>query len=297
MRSEEMDFGRLMTAMVTPFNENLEIDYDVLVQLVEHLIATKTETIVVSGTTGESPTLSDEEKLNLFAEVVKLAKGRIKVIAGTGSNDTNKTIRFTKETEKTGVDGIMLVTPYYNKPSQEGLYNHFKSVAMESKLPIMIYNIPSRAGINIKAETIIRLSKIDNIFAVKEASGDIVQISEIIKYTDDNFYLYSGDDKFNLPVLAVGGYGSVSVASHVVGKQLSEMTNSFVQGDIVNAMAIHLKLINLFEGIFITSNPSPIKDLLIQNGINVGGVRLPLMSVNAEQSNILREIYKKAIET
>lgn len=292
-----MDFGRLMTAMVTPFNENLEIDYDVLVQLVEHLIATKTETIVVSGTTGESPTLSDEEKLNLFAEVVKLAKGRIKVIAGTGSNDTNKTIRFTKETEKTGVDGIMLVTPYYNKPSQEGLYNHFKSVAMESKLPIMIYNIPSRAGINIKAETIIRLSKIDNIFAVKEASGDIVQISEIIKYTDDNFYLYSGDDKFNLPVLAVGGYGSVSVASHVVGKQLSEMTNSFVQGDIVNAMAIHLKLINLFEGIFITSNPSPIKDLLIQNGINVGGVRLPLMSVNAEQSNILREIYKKAIET
>lgn len=292
-----MDFGRLMTAMVTPFNENLEIDYDVLVQLVEHLIATKTETIVVSGTTGESPTLSDEEKLNLFAEVVKLAKGRIKVIAGTGSNDTNKTIRFTKKTEKTGVDGIMLVTPYYNKPSQEGLYNHFKSVAMESKLPIMIYNIPSRAGINIKAETIIRLSKIDNIFAVKEASGDIVQISEIIKYTDDNFYLYSGDDKFNLPVLAVGGYGSVSVASHVVGKQLSEMTNSFVQGDIVNAMAIHLKLINLFEGIFITSNPSPIKDLLIQNGINVGGVRLPLMSVNAEQSNILREIYKKAIET
>lgn len=291
-----MDFGRLMTAMVTPFNENLEIDYDVLVQLVEHLIETKTDTIVVSGTTGESPTLSDEEKIALFTEVVKLANGRVKVIAGTGTNDTNKTINFTKEAEKTGVDGFMLVTPYYNKPSQEGLYMHFKAVAAATELPIMIYNIPSRAGINISAQTIIELSKIDNIFAVKEACGDIVQISEIIKYTDDDFYLYSGDDKFNLAVLAVGGYGCVSVASHVVGRQISEMTNHYVEGDIASATAIHLGLIDLFEGIFITSNPSPIKELLNQIGINVGGVRLPLMSVNAEQAIILREIYKKAIE-
>lgn len=288
-----MDFGRVMTAMVTPFNENLEIDYDVLAQLVEHLIESGTETIVVSGTTGESPTLSDEEKLALFTEVVRLANGRVKVIAGTGSNNTSKTVHFTKEAEKTGVDGFMLVTPYYNKPSQEGLYNHFRIIADSTELPIMIYNIPSRAGINVKADTIIKLSKIDNIFAVKEASGDIVQVSEIIKYTDNNFYLYSGDDKFNLAVLAVGGYGCVSVASHIVGKQISKMTYSYVQGNVVDAATIHLSLINLFEGIFITSNPSPIKELLIQNGIDVGGVRPPLMSVSVEQADFLREIYKK----
>lgn len=288
-----MDFGRVMTAMVTPFNENLEIDYDVLAQLVEHLIESGTETIVVSGTTGESPTLSDEEKLALFTEVVRLANGKVKVIAGTGSNNTSKTVHFTKEAEKTGVDGFMLVTPYYNKPSQEGLYNHFRTIADSTELPIMIYNIPSRAGINVKADTIIKLSKIDNIFAVKEASGDIVQVSEIIKYTDNNFYLYSGDDKFNLAVLAVGGYGCVSVASHIVGKQISKMTYSYVQGNVVDAATIHLSLINLFEGIFITSNPSPIKELLIQNGIDVGGVRPPLMSVSVEQADFLREIYKK----
>ncbi len=289
-----MNFGRLMTAMVTPFNDNLEIDYDVLAQLVEHLIETKTETIVVSGTTGESPTLSDEEKLALFTEVVRLAQGRVKVIAGTGSNDTSKTILFTKEAEKTGVDGFMLVTPYYNRPSQEGLYNHFKAAAAATELPIMIYNIPSRAGVNITAQTIIKLAEIDNIFAVKEASGDIVQISEIIKYTANDFYLYSGDDKFNLAALAVGGYGCVSVASHVVGNQISKMTNDYLQNDVTSAAATHIKLINLFEAIFITSNPSPIKELLIQNGINVGGVRPPLMSVNAEQANLLRAVYKKA---
>jgi len=288
-----MEFGRLMTAMVTPFKENLEINYEVVAELVEHLITTKTETIVVSGTTGESPTLSDEEKLELFSAVVKQAKGRAKVIAGTGSNDTKKTIAFTKKAVETGIDGIMLVTPYYNKPSQEGLYQHFKAVATAVDLPIMIYNIPSRAGINISADVIIRLSKIDNIFAVKEASGDIVQISQIIKNTAEDFYLYSGDDKFNLTVLAVGGYGYVSVASHVVGKQLNEMTESFLDGNVRRAAELHLQLIDLFDGIFVTSNPSPIKELLIQSGINVGGVRPPLMTVNEEQSKFLKAIYSK----
>lgn len=286
-----MGFGRLMTAMVTPFNEELEIDYGVVANLVDHLIATGTETIVVSGTTGESPTLSDAEKLDLFAAVVSQAKGRAKVIAGTGSNNTEKTVEFTKQAAQTGVDGIMLVTPYYNKPSQEGLYQHFKRVATAVNLPIMVYNIPSRAGINVTAETIIRLSKIENIFAVKEASGDIVQISQIIKNTADDFYLYSGDDKFNLPVLAVGGYGYVSVASHVVGRELTEMTNYYLNGEIDRAADLHLKLIDLFDGIFVTSNPSPIKELLTQIGIQVGGVRPPLMPVTAEQAEFLKTIF------
>ncbi len=286
-----MGFGRLMTAMVTPFNEELEIDYGVVANLVDHLIATGTETIVVSGTTGESPTLSDAEKLDLFAAVVSQAKGRAKVIAGTGSNNTEKTVEFTKQAAQTGVDGIMLVTPYYNKPSQEGLYQHFKRVATAVNLPIMVYNIPSRAGINVTAETIIRLSKIENIFAVKEASGDIVQISQIIKNTADDFYLYSGDDKFNLPVLAVGGYGYVSVASHVVGRELTEMTNYYLNGEIDRAADLHLKLIDLFDGIFVTSNPSPIKELLTQIGIQVGGVRPPLMPVTADQAEFLKTIF------
>lgn len=286
-----MGFGRLMTAMVTPFNEELEIDYGVVANLVDHLIATGTETIVVSGTTGESPTLSDAEKLDLFAAVVRQAKSRAKVIAGTGSNNTEKTVEFTKQAAQTGVDGIMLVTPYYNKPSQEGLYQHFKRVATAVNLPIMVYNIPSRAGINVTAETIIRLSKIENIFAVKEASGDIVQISQIIKNTADDFYLYSGDDKFNLPVLAVGGYGYVSVASHVVGRELTEMTNYYLNGEIDRAADLHLKLIDLFDGIFVTSNPSPIKELLTQIGIQVGGVRPPLMPVTADQAEFLKTIF------
>lgn len=288
-----MDFGRLMTAMVTPFDEKMEINFVAVEKLVNHLIATGTDTIVVSGTTGESPTLTSDEKISLFEKVVKFANGNAKVIAGTGSNDTKRSIELTKRAELTGIDGIMLVTPYYNKPSQEGLLYHFNAIANETKLPVMIYNIPSRAGINISADTIIKLSKTSNIFAVKEASGDIVQMSEIIKNTDDDFRLYSGDDKYNLPVLAIGGYGSVSVASHVCGLEIKEMIEKFINGDIKASTALHLKLIPIFEGIFITSNPSPIKELLNQLGLNVGSVRPPLMKVNNEQAVFLNNIYKQ----
>ncbi len=288
-----MSFGRLMTAMVTPFDEKLEININETERLVNHLIENGTETIVVAGTTGESPTLTSDEKILLFEKVVEFAKGKVKVIAGTGSNNTKTSIELTKRAEQTGVDGIMLVTPYYNKPSQEGLYYHFNTIANETKLPVMIYNIPSRAGINISADTIIKLSKTSNIFSVKEASGDIVQMSEIIQNTEDDFFLYSGDDKFNLPVLAIGGYGSVSVASHVCGLEIKKMIEDFFNGDIISSSKLHLKLISIFEGIFITSNPSPIKELLNQIGLNVGTVRPPLMKVNKEQSDFLRNIYKQ----
>ncbi|TCS83001.1 4-hydroxy-tetrahydrodipicolinate synthase [Tepidibacillus fermentans] len=290
-----MDFGRLITAMVTPFNKKMEVDFVRTKQLVEHLIQTGTETIVVAGTTGESPTLSTEEKLQLFEKVLDFTQGRAKVIAGTGSNDTRSSITLTKKAEAIGVDGVMIVAPYYNKPSQDGIYQHFKAIAAETQLPIMIYNIPGRTGINIQTDTIVKLSQIENIVAVKEASGDLSQMSEILAKTSENFYLYSGDDKLTLPVLSIGGHGVVSVASHVVGNQMKEMIDAYFTGDVKKAASYHQKLLPLFEGIFITSNPVPIKELLNEIGIQVGSVRLPLVPAKKEQSEIVRSIYHNII--
>lgn len=286
-----MNFGRLITAMVTPFDKNLEIDLLETKNLVEHLIKNGSQSIVVAGTTGESPTITNQEKLLLFENVLRFSDGRAKVIAGTGSNCTKSTIELTKSAEKIGVDGIMLVAPYYNKPSQEALFKHFEAVANETSLPVMIYNIPSRTGINISAATTIKLSKVANIVSVKEASGNINQMCEIIKNTNDDFYLYSGDDNFTLPVLAIGGYGCVSVASHIVGNQIRQMIDYYVSGEVKKAAEINLKLTTIFKGIFITSNPSPIKELLIQNGINVGSVRAPLLDVTKEEADYLKKIY------
>ncbi|OEG00493.1 4-hydroxy-tetrahydrodipicolinate synthase [Vulcanibacillus modesticaldus] len=291
-----LDFGRLVTAMVTPFNQDQEIDLKETKKLVDHLIATGTEAIVVAGTTGESPTLTKDEKLLLFEKVLEFANGRAKVIAGTGTNNTKTSIELTKAAEQIGVDGVMLVAPYYNKPSQEGLYNHFKAIAAETKLPIMIYNIPGRTGVNIQAKTLIELSKIDNIVSVKEASGDLTQMGEIIKNTADDFYLYSGDDKLTLPVLSIGGYGIVSVASHLVGDQMKDMINSYLKGNNSLAASIHLDLLEFFEAIFVAPNPAPIKYLLNNNGFNVGSVRLPLVTVTDEQSNYLNQVYQKIMD-
>ncbi|GBF11298.1 4-hydroxy-tetrahydrodipicolinate synthase [Tepidibacillus infernus] len=288
-----MDFGRLITAMVTPFNQKLEIDLEKTKNLVNHLINTGTETIVVAGTTGESPTLTKNEKLLLFEKVIEFADGRAKVIAGTGTNDTKSSIELTKQAEEIGVDGVMLVAPYYNKPSQEGLYQHFKSIAEETALPIMIYNIPGRTGINIQAKTMVQLASISNIVAVKEASGDLTQMAEIIANVPSDFYLYSGDDKLTLPVLAIGGHGIVSVASHVVGNEMKEMIDHYFKGNVKEAALEHLRLLPLFEAIFITSNPAPIKALLEEIGIKAGSVRLPLVSVTREQIQFVTNIYNR----
>lgn len=288
-----MDFGRLITAMVTPFNNSLEIDYDKTKILVKHLIETGTESIVVAGTTGESPTLTKDEKIDLFTRVVEFSEGKAKVIAGTGTNSTKSSIELTQAAEKAGVDGIMLVAPYYNKPSQEGIYLHFKAIASETGLPIMIYNIPGRTGININASTMVKLAQIDNIVAVKEASGDLAQMSEIIRNTPDDFYLYSGDDKLTLPVLSIGGYGIVSVASHAVGKEMKEMINYYLNGNTKEAALLHQRLTAFFEGIFITANPSPIKYLLNHIGVEVGSVRLPLVELNSEQAKYIQRVYSE----
>ena len=288
----ELTFGRLVTAMVTPFDQDLNIDLAQTEKLVEHLITTGTEAIVVAGTTGESPTLTTEEKILLFEKVVEYARGRVKVIAGTGTNSTKSTIELTKKAEALGVDGAMLVAPYYNKPSQDGLYQHFEAVAKETRLPLMIYNIPGRTGINIQAATMIKLSRISNIVAVKEASGDLTQMAEIIASTPDHFQLYSGDDKLTLPVLAIGGYGIVSVASHSVGLKMQDMIQSYLNGNVKEASKLHLRLTPFFEAIFVTSNPVPIKDVLNKNGLNVGSVRLPLVPPTTEQSNFVNQAYK-----
>lgn len=211
-----MNFGNVLTAMVTPFNESNELDLEKTEQLVEYLIANGSDGLVVGGTTGEWPTLTEEEKLQLFEQVVKVVNGRAKVIAGTGTNSTESSIAITKEASKTGVDGIMLVTPYYNKPSQEGLYQHFKAIADATTLPIMLYNIPGRSVVDMSTETTIRLSKIDNIVCTKDATGDLDRMSEIIEQTDNDFSLYCGDDGLTLPSLAVGSAGVVSVAAHVL---------------------------------------------------------------------------------
>lgn len=284
-----MDFGQLITAMVTPFDERGEIDFDATKNLLEHLINTGTDAVVVAGTTGESPTLSTEEKLELFSFVIKEANGRIPVIAGTGTNNTKASIELTKEAEKLGADGIMLVAPYYNRPNQDGLYAHFKAIAEETDLPIMIYNIPGRTACNIEVDTIVKLSEIDNIVSVKEASGNLDAMAEIIERTKDGFVLYSGDDSLTLPVLAIGGKGIVSVASHIVGDAMKEMIEAFNRGDIAKAGAIHRKLLPTFKALFSAPSPAPLKAVLNLTGIPVGDVRLPLVPLNEEQVEALKQ--------
>ncbi|MEQ2526539.1 4-hydroxy-tetrahydrodipicolinate synthase [Robertmurraya yapensis] len=281
-------FGRVSTAMVTPFDNKGHIDFAKTTQLIKYLIENGTESLVVAGTTGESPTLTKEEKIALFQHVVKVVDKRIPVIAGTGSNNTYASIELTKKAEQLGVDGIMVVGPYYNKPNQEGLYQHFKAIAESTTLPVMVYNIPSRSVVNISPETIIRLSKIPNIVAVKEASGDLSAMTNIISNTDDDFYLYSGDDSLALPVLSIGGAGVISVASHIIGNELQEMVQAFLDGDTKRAAKLHQELLPTMVELFKAPNPVPVKTALQLKGLNVGSVRLPLVPLTeAERNNLI----------
>ncbi|WP_124727524.1 4-hydroxy-tetrahydrodipicolinate synthase [Staphylospora marina] len=271
-----MQFGRLITAMATPFTRDLSIDWPRLGELIERLIESGNDAIVVSGTTAESPALSHDEKLELFRFTKEKVAGRVKVIAGTGSNNTADSIRLTKEAEEIGVDGVMLVSPYYNKPSQEGLYLHFKAVAESTRLPVMLYNVPGRTSVNMSVETTVRLARLDNVVAVKEASGDLNQISRLVASLPEGVAVYSGDDNLTLPILAVGGVGVVSVASHLVGREMKEMMESFFAGDHQKALAIHQKLLPVFNGLFVTTSPVPLKYAMARLGWCEPHVRLPL---------------------
>jgi len=288
------NLGNLLTAMVTPFDEDLQVDYDRAAQLAVKLITEGNDGLVVTGTTGESPTLSDEEKLELY-RVVKDAVGDVTVIAGTGSNNHEHTVKLSQKAAGTGVDGIMLVGPYYNKPSQEGFYQHFSRAAAAVDLPVIVYNVPGRTSKNIEASTIIRLAEdVPNIVAVKEASGDLGQISEICAGTPDDFVVYSGDDSMTLPILAIGGQGIISVVAHVVAAEMLEMISAFHDWDTRRAWQVHHKLLPIFDAAFLPSgNPPCIKRALQVCGFDCGGVRLPLVEASDEDTASIRRVCQE----
>ncbi len=291
-----MTFGRILTAMVTPMNEALEVDYEEAKRLAQYLVNHGSDGVVVCGTTGESPTVTDEEKVELF-RVVKEALGQKTVIAGVGSYSTAASIALANKAATTGVDGLLVVVPYYNKPSQEGMFQHFKAIAEATSLPLMLYNIPSRTSVNLLPETVKRLSEISNIVALKESAGSLDQVSELKRMLPSTFSIYSGDDSMTLPMLALGCNGIVSVAAHVVGEEMKEMVDAWFDGDTALATRWHLDLFPIFKGIFVTSNPVPIKFLMNMIGIKAGGVRLPLAKATPEEMKFLKELiedFKKA---
>ncbi len=277
----EQTFGKVITAMVTPFDQQGNVNYEMAEKLAVHLVNNGSDSLLVSGTTGESPTLSWSEKCQLFKVVKKAVGNKAKVLAGTGGNSTQHAIEMTQEVAKMGLDGSLQVVPYYNKPPQEGLYEHFKKIAETvGNFPIMLYNIPGRSGTNMSPETTAKLAKIDNIVAIKEASGNLEQACKIRRMTDSSFLIYAGDDFLTLPLLTVGGVGVVSVASHLVGLQMQEMIAAYNQQQGSQASQINVKLFPLFKVLFCTSNPLPIKAALNLQGWDVGGVRLPLVSIS-----------------
>ncbi|SDC88078.1 4-hydroxy-tetrahydrodipicolinate synthase [Paenibacillus sp. UNCCL117] len=289
-----MDFGRLITAMVTPFDEQMSIDWAQFERIFNYLIdEQQSDSLVICGTTGESPTLNEEEKLQLFEAAVRQADGRVKIIAGTGSYDTAHSIHLSKEAEKRGVDALLLVAPYYSRPSQEGLYQHFKAIAEAVNIPVILYNVPGRTGVNIDADTTIRLSQIPNIVATKDCA-DTDQLTQIVSGAASGFLVYSGDDSAALPALAVGAHGIVSVASHVIGKEMKSMINSYLQGNVREAAELHGKLLPVFRGLFFcphrVPSPAPVKHALKLKGLTAGGVRLPLVDVTEQEGQFIASL-------
>ena len=288
-----MSFGELITAMVTPFDKNNKINLEKASQLMEYLVKNGSDGILLAGTTGESATLTDEEKIELFNLGVKRFKSKTKIIAGTGTYDTGHSVELSIEAQKAGVDCLLCVTPYYNKPSQAGLYRHFEAIASSVKIPVIIYNVPSRTSCNIMAKTVIELSKIENIIGIKEASTDFKQIAEIIGGADEDFLVYSGNDGDTLPMLSLGAHGVISVASHLVGNEIKKMIRAFKNGKTDEAAKLHNWLLDIFYGIFISTNPVPIKTALNLKGMDAGGVRLPLCEMTEEELNLFKKILGK----
>lgn len=287
-------FGQVITAMVTPFKNDLSIDFEATEKLVNHLIKTGTDTICVAGTTGESPTLTHDEERELCKFVQKIANKKVKIILGTGSNSTATAIESNKEAEKLGVDGVLSVVPYYNKPSQAGLLEHFSHIAKNTSLPIILYNIPGRTGINIEPQTVSELAgKYKNIVGYKDATGNLENTSQVVQLTSKDFLMYSGDDSLTLPMLSIGAIGVISVASHIVGNEIKDMINCFFAGKTDSAREIHNKLFSLFKELFKAPNPTCIKAALEMKGICKSNLRLPLVKLNEKQLNELKQIVDK----
>lgn len=279
--------------MVTPFTEEGQVNYAMAEKLASHLIDNGSDALVVCGTTGESPTLTWEEEHDLFRAVQNAAAGRAKVIAGTGSNCTREAIAATQKASALGLDGSLQVVPYYNKPPQEGLYQHFKAIAEACPdLPLMLYNVPGRTSRDLTPETVIRLAKIENIVAIKEASGNLDQAAQIRCAVDNSFEIYAGDDSLTLPLMSVGAQGVVSVASHLVGKQMQQMIQAFLAGQNQEAIALHLKLFPLFKVLFCDTNPLPVKTALILQGWSLGSFRPPLCPLDPVLTKQLTQVLK-----
>lgn len=288
-------FGPLVTAMVTPFASDGTVDYARAEELASRLIDTGSTGLVLSGTTGESPTLSPAEKVELF-RVVKEAVGSIPVIANTGDNETAFSVELTQLAENAGIDGILMVVPYYNRPSQEGLFQHFKKIAESVSLPCLLYNVPGRSARNMDAETTARLAEIPNIVGIKEASADLTQIAAIRTQTPDAFQIYSGNDSDVLPMLTLGCCGVISVVSHIAGPLMYELMEAFWSGDILRSRELHLRLLPVIDAIFpaTSPNPAPIKAALELQGFDCGGLRLPLVECTAQERENIRIAMKNA---
>jgi 4-hydroxy-tetrahydrodipicolinate synthase len=283
-------FGRLLTAMVTPFDaENGSLDLAQAKRLANALLDSGTEGLVVSGTTGESPTLSNSEKIALFDAVLEVTRARgATLIAGTTTYNTAESIELSREAADLGVDAILGTVPYYNNPPQEGLFQHFAAIARAADIPMILYNIPSRSPRNMEAATTLRLAReVSNIIGVKEASANFKQIGEIISGAPDDFRVWSGNDGDTLTMMALGGYGVVSVASHLVGKQIAAMMAAFLSGQTAQAAAMHHSLMPLIDALFVTSSPIPLKYALGRIGLSVGGTRLPLVPIDAKSQAVM----------
>lgn len=287
-------FGRLIPAMVTPFDENLELDLDRAQELACRLVDGGVDAIIVNGTTGESPTVFYPQKLELFRAVVNAVAGRVPVIANVGDNCTADTVSFAQDAGQLGVDGFMCVVPYYNKPPQEGLYRHFKTIADSTDMPIILYNIPGRCSINMEAETTLRLARdCDNIVAIKEASGNLDQVRAIIDGAPADFDVYSGDDSATLDIMRLGGAGVISTIGNVAPARMKEIVEAAAAGDWEAAAAANEALLPLMTGLFATANPILVKEALKLIGFPVGGVRLPLVDATPEQSATLAAIMSE----
>lgn len=283
--------------MITPFAADGSVDYDGAKQLALALLDSGSDGVVVVGTTGESPTLTHEEKLRLFADVKSAVGSRGAVIAGTGTNNTAESVELTREAERAGVDGVLAVTPYYNKPPQEGLYQHFQAIAEATSLPLIMYNLPGRTAINMTAETTVRLSQIDNVVGIKESSGDFGQIARIVEGAREGFRVWSGADEDTLPMLSVGCYGVISVISHLVGRQVRSMVEDHVAGRADAAARTHRALLPLIDAMFVMTNPIPVKYALRQLGAPSGAPRLPLCEPDAETAErIMVEVRRHKID-
>jgi len=283
-------FGRLITAMVSPFTPDGALDLPRAQELALRLLDQGSEALVVCGTTGESPTIHYEDKVRLFTSVVEAVDGRAPIIANVGDNCTDDSVEFAQRVAKLGVDAIMAVVPYYNKPPQEGLYRHFAAIAAAVELPVILYNVPARTVTNLEAATTLRLAGIENIVAVKEASGQLTQIANIIDGAPAGFEVLSGNDEDTLPMMGLGATGVISVASHAAGPLLAEMLTSQSLGDHTRALKIHLQLMPLFKALFMTSNPIMVKNALELVGFPVGDTRLPLIPASEEQTAELKRI-------